>query len=256
MRIALLAAMPGEYRPLLRQLVALRKLSSDLPPRWSGRILDKDILVVETGIGMRHAAEAVRCMVARYPLDLVLSVGFAGGLSPDLQVGQLLWSRELAVFDEMGKSIELKYRCAAAPAFEDYAASRGIRPARFVSVEHLQPKTLLAAITGDTTSIVEMESGAVAEVAHRHGIPFLGLRSISDTATEDVDLDLDGMVDRRGRVSVPRATWAVLRRPALVPSYRRWAADSRIAGDALTHALVAVLRLPEKDLRTLVLRPF
>jgi adenosylhomocysteine nucleosidase len=256
MRIAILAAITQEYRPLLRQLVAARRLSSDPFPRWSGRILDREVQVVQTGIGMRHAAEAVRCIVARYPLDLVMSVGFAGGLSLDLRVGQLLWLKESATFDEMGKSIVLRYRCAAAPAFEDYAAARGIRPARFVSVEHLQPKLPLAAITGDTTSIVEMESAAVAEVAHRHGIPLLGLRSISDIATDEVDVDLDGMMDGQGRVSIPRVACTVLRRPGLVPSFRRWAGDSQIAGDALAQALVALLRLPEEDLRSLVLRPF
>jgi nucleoside phosphorylase len=221
--------------------------------------------------------------VARQPLDLVLSVGFAGGLSPDLPIGQLVWSRELTTFDEARECIRLEYRSAAAPALEDSLAGLGARPAWFVTVEQVQPKAPLAAMVSrtaaaetaadtvaataadtvaatvadaaaatvaDAAAVVEMESVAVAAVAYRHGIPFLGLRAISDALSEEIDLDLDRLLNRRGRVSAPRAALAAVRRPSLVPSFQRWTGDSRIAGVTLAHAVEALLRLPEQQLRS------
>jgi adenosylhomocysteine nucleosidase len=280
MRIAVLAAMPREYRPFLTLLGSPQRLTPRRPrlgsyPAWSGKTLDREILVLETGIGRRHAAEAARCLVARYPLDLVLSVGFAGGLSPDLPIGQLVWSRELTTFDEARECIRLEYRSASAPALEDSLAGLGAQPAWFVTVEQLQPKAPLAAMVSrtaaagtaadtaaesvadaaadtvaDAAAVVEMESAAVAAVAYRHEIPFLGLRAISDALSEEIDLDLDRLLNRRGRVSVPRAALAALRRPSLVPSFQRWTGNSRIAGVTLAHAVEALLRLPEQQLRS------
>jgi adenosylhomocysteine nucleosidase len=261
--------MPREYRPLLRLLDPGRMAAVHGYPSWIGKISGREILVLETGIGVRHATEAARCLVARYSLDLVLSTGFAGGLSPDLRVGDVVWSREVAAHEAVADRIQFQYRCEAAPILEDSLTGLGARPARFVTVERLQSKGHLAEIarattavgtlattavgTLATTAVVEMESAAVAAVAYRQRIPFLGLRVISDTVSLEIDLDLDAMLDRRGRFSTPRAILAALRRPSVLLSLPRWSAYSRLAGDALADFLVALLGLPEDDLRSPVL---
>ncbi len=144
MRIALLVAMPREYRPLLRLLDPGRMAAVHGYTSWIGEISGREILVLETGIGVRHAAEAARCLVARYSLDLVLSAGFAGGLSPELRVGDVVWSREVATHDAVTDRIQLQYNCGVTPVLEDSLTGLGARPVRFVTVGRLQPKGHLA----------------------------------------------------------------------------------------------------------------
>jgi hypothetical protein len=79
----------------------------------------------------------------------------------------------------------------------------------------------------------------------------LGLRTISDESTDEIDWQPDAVVDHAGRVSAAKVMVAVLRRPILLGSLLRLWRSSRVAGRDLAAALTALLQLPEEDLRAL-----
>ena len=99
--------------------------------------------------------------------------------------------------------------------------------------------------------MVEMESTPVAAAAHGHRVPFLGLRAITDESTQDIDWDVDSVMDRTGGLSAAKVVRAVLKKPSLLRSLFRLRSSSRVAGRTLAAALVALLQLPEEDLRAL-----
>jgi hypothetical protein len=100
-------------------------------------------------------------------------------------------------------------------------------------------------------AVAEMESTSIAEIAHTHAIPFIGLRAISDDLGLEVDLNLDSIADRRGRVRLPKLVPALLTRPRLVRSLPPLYRGSRLAGRNLAMTLTALLALPEDELRAL-----
>ncbi len=101
-------------------------------------------------------------------------------------------------------------------------------------------------------TVVEMESTPVAAVAHGRNVPFLGLRAITDEATEDVEWQLDSLMDRAGRISATKVMGAVLRDPSLLRTVLRLRSSSRVAGRNLAATLMALLQLPEEDLLAMV----
>lgn len=122
-----------------------------------------------TGVGAAHAARALSGRLARGERPaLVVSSGFAGALTGDLPVGTWVTARSLPGAGEL--------RLAPAPAV----------PCAVVSSDVLVQGQRL---DGDA---VDMESVALAAVAHEHRIPFMVLRLVSDTPDDPLPTFLGG----------------------------------------------------------------
>ena len=86
---------------------------------------------------------------------------------------------------------------------------------------------------------MEMEAAGVAARASEKGIPFFCVRSVSDTAAEDLVLDFNTYRDREGRFSRLRVAGAALRRPwSLIPGLLRLNRNSLAASESLGDFLV------------------
>src|SRR5262249_1262268 len=94
---------------------------------------------------------------------------------------------------------------------------------------------------------VEMESAGVAAWCQERGVPFGGLRAVSDDAATGLSPELLGVL-AGGRVRPGRLLRALVRRPGLLGELRRLAADTGAAARRLGRALSATLaagRLPQ-----------
>ena len=252
MRVVMLAAMPQESRPLLKLLGESHRLAGEPFPTWLQRSSHVELLLVETGMGAERAGRAARHVLSALRIDLLVSIGFAGSLWPDFRLGQVVWSRELAAYDaSLESALSEGFRPASTLALTAFCRIHNIRTARFVTVERVLSKAGMTGRFAEDPAVVEMESTAVAAAAYGRGVPFLGLRAISDESTQEIDWEPDAVVDRAGRVSAAKVMGAVLRRPILLGSLPRLWRSSRVAGRDLAAALTALLQLPEEDLRAL-----
>ena len=251
-RVVMLAAMPQESRPLLKLLGESHRLAGEPFPTWIQRSSHVELLLVETGMGTERAGRAARHVLSASRIDLLVSIGFAGSLWPGFRQGQVVWSRELTAYDARSESPSLGgFRPASILALTDFCQIHNVRPARFLTVDRVLSKAGMAGRFAEDPAVVEMESTAVAAAACGRGVPFLGLRVISDESTQEIDWQPDALVDRAGRVSATKVMGAVLRRPILLGSLLRLWRSSRVAGRDLAAALMALLQLPEEDLRAL-----
>ncbi|HAA04445.1 MAG TPA: hypothetical protein DCE18_13960 [Syntrophobacteraceae bacterium] len=249
MQIAVFAAIPQEYRPFQKGLGQWRRLAKRPYAIWLHRFHDKHVLLVETGMGNQLAAQAGEHLISKSPLDLLMSVGFAGSLATDLRLGQLVWSQELAVCNTLrGACPLLRYRSGQATHLAVFREIHGIRSARFLTLEQPQPKTTLIHHLDDLPTVIDMESEPLAALAQRHGIPFLGLRAISDELNDEIDWDLGSILDESGKVRITKVMSTVFKRPGLVASFHGLWRNSLIAGRHLAQTLTALLMLPERDL--------
>jgi len=78
-----------------------------------------------------------------------------------------------------------------------------------------------------------MESVAVARTAATAGVPFLGLRTISDDAGEELGFSLDELTDSQLRISILRVLFTCLKKPRIIPQLARLAGNSGKAGKTL-----------------------
>lgn len=251
-RIVVLAALPQEYRPLLMLLGSSRRLVGAPFPAWLQRSSHVELVVAETGMGQEGAVRVARSLLSGSRIDLLLSVGFAGSLWPAYRLGQVVWSRELVEHDGRGEHPPLTgFRVSPGAETAAFYRRHMIEPARFLTVDRVLPKAGMAARFAGDPTVLEMESTPVAAAAYGHGVPFLGLRAVSDEVTRDIGWQVDAVTGRAGRVSAPKLVWAVFRRPALMRSLLELRTDSRVAGRRLASATMALLSLPEADLLAL-----
>jgi nucleoside phosphorylase len=122
-----------------------------------------------TGMGAVRAGQAVRRHLAQHPVDCVVSTGFAGGIAPNLKVGELL-------------SISEVIEASSGERFRSSATVEGLRKAALISARKvcIWPGAKAAMGNQSGAAGVDLETASVARAAQDSGIPWIGLRAILD----------------------------------------------------------------------------
>jgi len=157
-----------------------------------------------SGVGGPAAARAAALMIDGHRPRRLVSAGFAGGLDPALPRGCLV--RPAAVTTEQaGTRIPLAH--AGAGAAEPLVVSVT------EVVATVAAKQALAARTG--AAIVDMETHAIATVAATAGLPCLGVRVVSDDASQTLPAEVAGLSRPQSALRrLGAVVGAVGRRPA------------------------------------------
>jgi adenosylhomocysteine nucleosidase len=190
-------------------------------------------LLAVSGIGGDLAAIAARRLVDAGVSGL-MSFGLAGGLDPRLRAGCVILPVEVISRDGA--------RFATADAW------RGRIGAAVGAARHIEAGKLLsnptmigtvadkAAAFRDTGAVaVDMESLAIAEVAAAHGLPFVALRVIVDTALDVLPRAVVA-ASVGGRVSIRRLVGGLAAAPAELLSLLRLMRRYRAAARSLSAA--------------------
>lgn len=170
----------------------------------------------------------------------LVSFGIAGGLDPALPVGALVISD--TVFDASG------YRYLGDTAWCGRAVSAvpgAVRGAVYASdtiVESAAFKDQLFRHLKTVTA--DMESHHVARAAAQHGLPFIVIRAVSDTATEALPAAFGEGVDADGNTRVMPIIRALLTGRLSFPAVLRAGSCASQALRALRQARPALQQLP------------
>jgi nucleoside phosphorylase len=198
--------------------------------------LDAGVRVHVCGMGMA-AASAAALALAETGVGALAIYGVAGALDPALVSGALLCPH--MVLDEQGA------RYPTDPAWRMRLAARLggqtlLDHAMLTVSEPLLTLQSKADARRDfQAAAVDMESAAVAETASDHGLPFLALRAIADTAQDGIPASLAGAIDSWGRARPAAVATALLRHPTLIPRLPHLAGAMNRACAALRRAAQA-----------------
>jgi adenosylhomocysteine nucleosidase len=205
-------------------------------PRGGGldQLADGALLAV-SGIGESAAAAAARRLVLAGARALA-SFGMAGGLDPALVCGAVVLPEEVVVWEDSG-------RAAAVTATSDdwRERLRAALPASCVAAGGTllaSPRPMPCAAKAQAwrssrAAAVDMESGAVAQVATQAGLPFIALRVIVDTASDELPAAVIA-ASSGGRLRIGGLLAGLLRAPADVPALMRLSARYRLARRVLS----------------------
>ena len=184
------------------------------------------------------ATEAANWLVAQGVTGLV-SFGFAGGLDPSLRPGSVVIPASIL---SEGKVYEAEPRLA--DLFGGLTGHSLVAESEIVV--RAASKRRLHEVT--RAHAVDLESGSVARVAQAHGLPFIAVRAISDTAHRDLPPAARLALDPGGRVDLMGVAKSLLRHPKQLPALARLAVDAGLARRALVrlirHGLTAGVRQP------------
>jgi hypothetical protein len=175
---------------------------------------------ISRAVGGAAEVHAIGVGAVRVPeiagAGLVVMAGLAGGVDPSLRVGDV-------VVDERSRLVEgLAYRRVK------FACSSAV-------VGSVAEKAELWRRAGG--AVVEMEGERVRALCAAEGVPYVGVRAISDAACDAVDPAVLGFVDPFGAVKVGALVGGLARRPGLVKEIRRLSRDSGVALAALAEAV-------------------
>jgi adenosylhomocysteine nucleosidase len=200
----------------------------------------KEILLVQTGKGKEKAENVADGLLKEYPIDMMISFGFAGSLTPDLQVGQIVLCSPLSSTNDspdiyhpdsylLSRSVEIRTE----PVVRQ-VKSVAVSQTAFRAEEKL---TLVKSFQAD---VVEMESYWLAKIARTKKLPFLAVRAISDTLHEPMP-PVERLFNSRGEPELKKAAFYSLLHPVDVPALNRLYRNSRIARKNLTDFLNQLL---------------
>ncbi len=197
-----------------------------------------DVGVVLTGAGPKQAALTASAVMRSESdsISLCISSGLAGGLKDAYEIGHVLAAK--SVFSEAPHADLPSHVLDSSPALVAFAGECGATIVdQFYSAPHVVGRSEEKRHLGKVADAVEMESFEIMHEAAAFGIPAVAIRAISDLAGEDLPLDMDGVFNEEGRVSIPRVLGQVALHPGSLPDLMKLGNQSKRAAESLAQFL-------------------
>lgn len=212
--IGIIGAMEEEVISLKRRMQVREKQEIAGMQFWIGTIQEKSIVVVQCGIGKVNAAICTQILVDKFSVSYVINTGVAGGLYPELNIGDIVISSDTvehdmdasAVGNPRGEIPRLKKTFfeadkqlvnIATKAAEDLKGTQKVYVGRVASGDQFicSMKVKEDIYTTFTAYCAEMEGAAVAHTCYLNQVPFVIIRAISDKADQSADVNFEEFVD-------------------------------------------------------------
>lgn len=163
---------------------------------WTATYGGKEVSLLKTGMGPVRSAGTFQRFLETFKPAEVIVIGYAGALDPALQPGDLVMVQRAASLVVPKKtplqkaSIGKYWEMAPSQQFVDLCGARGIEmhagealTSPFVVGDPAQKKWLYEC---SGAIIVDMETAELARIAASSSLPFRCVRSISDSAKDDI----------------------------------------------------------------------
>jgi adenosylhomocysteine nucleosidase len=202
-----------------------------------GELAGRRLAVFESGSGRQRAAAATEALIETHGPSWVISAGFAGGLSSLINRHDIVMADSVVNAEGRRLAIDLKIDPVELPS--------GVHVGRILSVDQIarlpEDKESLGRRHGALA--VDLESFAVAEVCHRHGVRFLGVRIITDTMDEQLPVDIQHLTDQTTAASrLGAAIGSVYRRPSSLKEMLQLKENALTGSDRLANFLNSTIR--------------
>lgn len=190
--------MEEEFTLLKSSLGEPRSEAIGLFQYYCGYIEGIEVVLFQCGIGKVNAAVGTTLLIDKFKPDYLVNTGVAGGLTEQLEIGDVVISSKVRHYDADATAFEYEagqipqmppaYRsddllsrlaCKVAACFEDIAVHHGtvLSGDSFIHTPQ-QVSYIFKRFPG--AMAVEMEGAAVAQTTYLFDIPFILIRSISD----------------------------------------------------------------------------
>ena len=206
-KLGIIGAMEQEVESLLAQMQGKTSREIAGSTFFSGTLEGVDAVVVQCGVGKVNAALCAQILCDCFGVTHLVNTGIAGSLCAELDIGDLVVSRDAMYHDF--DCVHFGYPYGRVPGMDvtafpaddtllgyAFAAAEQVNPSHtrigrvasgdlFVA-DAVQKERIVAATQALCT---EMEGAAIAQTAYRNQIPFVILRAISDKADDSAQMD-------------------------------------------------------------------
>lgn len=182
-----------------------------------GIIEKNECVIVKGGVGKVNAARTTQILIDNFEVHSIINIGSAGALKDDLKIGDIIVGRELVQHDfditafghekgyisEIGKTfcsdIKLikKTKKIVSNILENNIIREGIIASGDIFCTSVKMKEKIR--SEFNADCVEMEGAAIAQVCTLANIPFIVVRSISDSPNEKNNIDFDKFLKKASK---------------------------------------------------------
>ena len=206
-KLGIIGAMQEEVETLLALMENKKELRKAGSLFYEGILEGLPAVIVQCGVGKVNAAMCAQVLCDLFDVTHLVNTGIAGSLCPELDIGDLVVSRDAMYHDV--DAVHFGYPFGKVPGMDviafpaddtlvnyAFAAAEIVNPGhtrigrvasgdQFVAVKEVKERI----ITNTQGLCTEMEGAAIAQTAYRNGIPFVILRAISDKADDSAQMD-------------------------------------------------------------------
>ena len=197
MKIGIICASENELAPFLDEFQEHSVVEKAMLKIHIGEIGAHDVVLLYCGVCKVNAAIAAQIVIDEFNVDAIINAGLAGGMDIRLNIFDTVISTEVAYHD-VDAGILTEYHPWMKSVF--FAADDNLLKIAKDAAERIQTKGKIyfgRMVTGEAfisddgrqeiidafnPLSVDMETGSIAHVCYANSVPFLAIRSITDTA--------------------------------------------------------------------------
>ena len=209
MKLGIIGAMSVEVEMLRPNMFNLTVIDRAGMTFYQGELEGVPVVVVVCGVGKVNAAMCVQVLCDCFGVTHVINTGIAGSLCAELDIGDLVISRDAMYHDFTCHDLNPNYAVGQVPGLDvirfpadEMLIASAENAAKMTDTPHVRVgtvasgdqfvsnKVLKEQIIANTGAFcTEMEGAAIAHTAWRNGVPFVIIRAISDKADDSAQMD-------------------------------------------------------------------
>lgn len=206
-KLAIMGAMEEEIEPLLAHFDSVNVVEFADNKYYEVNYKGLEIVIAYSKIGKVFASLTATTMIEKFGCDTLLFSGVAGGINPELQIGDLIIADKLCQHDlditafghpngfVPGGKVYVETTKSLNDVAKEVASENGLKViegtiATGDQFVHSNERKEFIETTFKADAL-EMEGASVAVVCDALNVPFFILRAISDTADMDAGFDFD-----------------------------------------------------------------
>lgn len=231
--IAVIFALGIEAGPLVDELKDVASTKRPQLIEHAGTLAGRLAVIAEGGVGQKSAAAATREIIRAYEPKWVISAGFAGSLSEEVQRGHLLMAN--SVVNAAGETLAIELRMPPQPR---------LHTGRLVTVDAIirTAAEKRALSTQHQALACDMETFAVAQECARANTKFLSVRIISDGVDDELPKEVEALLKEKNLAKQAGiAINALMKRPAAALDLWKLRDEAHKASDRLARFLLQVI---------------
>lgn len=210
-RIGIIIAMQEELEEMQKYIKESKEKEIKHITYIEGKIGEKNVVIVQCGIGKVNAAMVTQELIDTYNIEYIVNIGVAGALNPMLNIGDVIIANKLIQHDfditafghskgyitgvgdyiETDKTLTSKIEklVTKIDTTNEYKIKFGtIASGDIFCTDVSMKEKIYSKFNADC---VEMEGAAIAQVCYLNEIPFIVMRSISDSPNGENEIAFD-----------------------------------------------------------------
>ncbi len=221
MMIGIIGAMDVEVEALKQIMDSVHTRAISTVKYYNGEIKGIKAVVATAGVGKVNAAVCTQTMIMEFNPDIIINVGVAGGMSPELGIGDIAVADTVvehdmdttALGDEMGfitgidkvyMDCDKKISQIMFDAANEVCGIKVVRGTIASGDQFIASDEQRSRIINSFKNVVatEMEGASIGHVCTMNNKPFAVLRAISDGANSDSHMDFPTFTKLAARNSI------------------------------------------------------